>query len=556
MVHLPMKPDESSTCIATNSHALGSKGLPARWIDANPYPSAIAPTNLTAMGRDAQCVTKNETMLSLLSVDSETNFDGSRRADQHEIMETELYKKFEEAFNITLRNNPGILPGVPTLIKTIQIACFEVQKKKAEREYIMRRNLEKAKIEKDQLEAQLRKEMGEIARRRNDLALELEMTTGGTDIERDALRKQIDALEAEKREVTCKTIYAAEQAEEFTKQLGYLSKSREELERALELELELVEKDRDALQKVLAEREKLQKQKMENKDLENKIEHVAQVASKEKKALQAEVGELKKFEDHIKQLRTENEEAQEDLELERKHIRESTESLRTKKILLMESWKDMEKQFQEEIDELQGKIQHAKVVHEEEMENIIKSRVMTYLKGVNDRGDETKSVLVGGDETVKNMGLMGSGSAVESPLDIDSIVREHVQAELKKKMSTERTELVEEIRRLRKEMKMSQHMNGMTKRYVNLGRAAPFSYEPRDIDIRSSPPWQPHPSHGSFITPRDGRRFSSQRAEDRDGKISRSSPYRAEDREGKIRRSSPYYSCGDVARRISGNYYS
>jgi DNA repair exonuclease SbcCD ATPase subunit len=410
-------------------------------------------------------------MLSILSIDSEADFSDSGRADQHKIMETELYKKFEEAFNMTLRNNLGILllSGVPTLIKSIQIACFEVQKKKVEREYVMRKKLEKAKIEKDQLEDQLRKEMGGIARRCNDLAMESQTTKGGKDIEKDALSKQINAVEAEKRELTRQTIDAAEATEELTKQLNYLSKSRKELERALGLELELAEKDRDALQKVLAEREKLQKQKMENTELENMIEHVAQVASKEMKALQAEAVELKKFEDHIKQLRNENEEAQKDLELEKKHIKENTEALQTKKILLMESWKEMEKQFQEEIDELQGKVQHAIMVHEEEMENIITSWVMTYLKGVDAHGDRTKSMLVGRDETVKNMGSTGPESNGEFPLDIDSIVRERVEAELKKKMATERTDFVEEIRHLRKEMKTSQDTNGATKRFMNLG---------------------------------------------------------------------------------------
>ena len=64
----------------------------------------------------------------------------------------------------------------------------------------------------------------------------------------------------------------------------------------------------------------MQKQKMENKELESKIEIMSDAAAKEKQALQAEVAELKKFEDHVSQLRKQNEEAQKELELEKKHL--------------------------------------------------------------------------------------------------------------------------------------------------------------------------------------------------------------------------------------------
>jgi hypothetical protein len=351
--------------------------------------------------------------------------------------ETELEKKFEEAFNITLRTNPGILPGAPAVIDSIKESLLKLQKGRAQKETEMRTQLEKVKNEKDQLEAQLRAEMGKVASRRNELTEELAARTGEKDLLQDTLYKQIDAIEAMKRELTSKMTDIAKEKEELAKHLGFLSKSRGELEQALETEMKNVQKDRDALQNVLAERKKLQKQKMENKELENKIEIMSNASSKEKQVLQAEVAELKKFEDHIKQLRNENEEAQKDLELEKKRLRESTETLQAKKWTLTESLKEMEKQFQEEIDELQGKIQHAKMVHEEEMENIIKSRVMTYLKGVDAHGDETKKMLVGRGESTRDMGSMGSGSAVESPLDIDSIVRERVEAELKKKMLAE-----------------------------------------------------------------------------------------------------------------------
>ena len=116
----------------------------------------------------------------------------------------------------------------------------------------MRRKLDEAKNEKEQLEAHLRKEMGAIAWRRNDLTKDLETAKAGRGIHLDALYKQIDAIEAIKRELSSKTTDAAKEKDELTKYLRYLSKSRKELESALETETELAEKDRDALQKVLA----------------------------------------------------------------------------------------------------------------------------------------------------------------------------------------------------------------------------------------------------------------------------------------------------------------
>jgi myosin heavy subunit len=353
----------------------------------------------TSKSRNAQRIIKNVTMSvapsipSLLSIDSEADFGGNRRADHHEIEETEMYRKFEEAFNMTLHNNPGILPGAPAVIDSVKSALFQVQKVKAQRENEMRRKLDEVKNEKDQLEAQLRKEMGAYALRRNGLVKELETEKIDNDIQQDALNKQIIANQAIKRELTSKMTDITEEKEELTKHLSYLSKSRVELEDALETEMKNVQKDRDALQKVLAERKQLQKQKMENKELESRIESMSNDASKEKQALQAEVAELKKFEEHVSQLRKQNEEAREGLELEKKNLMEVTETMQTKKLTLMESLKDMEKQFQAEIDELHGKIDGAKRMHEEDVTN----RVMGYLR----RGarDET-----GRDEAVKDMG--------------------------------------------------------------------------------------------------------------------------------------------------------
>ncbi|KAL3794460.1 hypothetical protein ACHAW5_010791 [Stephanodiscus triporus] len=395
----------------------------------------------TSKSRNVQCTTKNVTISvaptipSLLSIDSENDFGGNRTADHHETDESEMYRKFEEAFNMTLHNNPGILPGAPAVINSVKSALFQVQKVKAQRENEMRRKLDEVKNGKDQLEAQIRKEMGAYALRRNDLVKELETEKLDNDIQQDALNKQIIANQAIKRKLASKMTDVAKEKEELTKHLSYLSKSRVELEEALENEMKNVQKDRDALQKVLAERKQLQKQKMENKELESRIESMSNDAAKEKQALQAEVAELKQFEEHVSQLRKQNEEARQGLELEKKNLMEMTETMQTKKFTLMESLKDMEKQFQAEIDELNGKIHGAKRLHEEDVTN----RVMSYLR----RGvpDETANVLAGRDEAVKDMAspmMAGSSSARLSSLDIESVVRERVEAELKNRVEAER----------------------------------------------------------------------------------------------------------------------
>jgi hypothetical protein len=410
---------------AAQNHVAQATNIPSNEIKPDRTATEITAVNNSA---DSRNDSYHIGLHSLLSADDS-------------VEETELEKKFAEAFNITLRTNPGILPGAPAVIASIKESLLKLQKGRAQKETEMRMQLEKVKNEKDQLEAQLRTEMGKDALRRSELTHELAARTEEKNLLEDALNKQIDAIEAIKRELSSKMTDVAKEKDELTTHLGFLSKSRAELEHALETEMNNVQKDRDALQKVLAERKKLQKQKMENKELESKIEIMSDAAAKERKTLQAEAAELKKFEDHVSQLRKQNEEAQKELELEKKHLKESADTMQTKKMILMESLRDLEAQFKEEIDELQGKIERSKMMHEEEMENVVKNRVMTYLRGGT--RDETENMLVGRGEAAKGMGSHDPSNFRESHLDIESIVRERVEAELKKKVEAEHAEIAE-----------------------------------------------------------------------------------------------------------------
>ena len=370
---------------------------------------------------------------SLLTNNSDEGTIDSNFAHR-EIMDTELFLKFEEAFNLTLRNHPGILPGAPTVIDSIKQSLYKVQQTKVKKEKEMRIQLSKVKAEKDQMEQQLRKEMGTTALRRNELTKELEASTAEKDVLQESLTKQTAAIAAVKQELKAKMSDVTKEKEELTKHLGFLSKSRAELEKALETEMKAVEKDRDALKNIVTERKKLAKQKNDNKELEVKIERMTQAASKEKKALQSEVADLKKFEQHIANLRKANEKSRHELEEEKLKLKEVAGTMQTKTSTLAESLKELQGQYQEEIDELKEKIKRTKMMHEQDMEMVVKSKVMNYLGG---RAIDSSS------DTHQQNGDVGPQPTSASPaittptpsndIDIESIIKERVQTELKKR---------------------------------------------------------------------------------------------------------------------------
>ncbi|KAL7551218.1 hypothetical protein ACHAWF_015616 [Thalassiosira exigua] len=346
-----------------------------------------------------------------------------------QMMETHLYKKFEEAFTMTLNNNPGILPGAPTVVDSIKSTLLKVQKSKAQKEKEMRQQLEKAKKEKDQLEAQLRKEMGAAALHKNELTKELEVAKKGKFALQESLSKQMEAIIAVKKEMQLRMDNVTREKEGLTEHLGHLSKSRAELEKALQTEMEMVEKARDALQTVVAERKKLQKQKAENTQMEAKIEGMTQAANKEKRALQAEVEDLKKFEEHIAEMRQQNDTHREELEQTKSELKQMANDMQTKKCALMESKTEMEAQYQKEIDELECKIQETKLMNEQELEKVVKNRVMSYLRG----GGGGLSDVSGPNDTHKEVAPKDD----EHPLDIEALVQSRVEAELQARMEAD-----------------------------------------------------------------------------------------------------------------------
>eukprot|EP00986_Skeletonema_menzelii_P003050 scaffold894_cov118-Skeletonema_menzelii.AAC.3 len=330
---------------------------------------------------------------SLLSNASNLSNDTYDTMDQN-TMETALFKKFEEAFNITLRNNPGILPGAPTVIESIKTAMFKVQKSKAIREVEMKNQLDRLKGELSSLEQQLSQQMGSMAMRKGNLTKQLE------EAERNELRTKMDGVANEKMDLV--------------KNLELLSKSRIELEKSLDKEMKIVESQKDALQKIINEKKRLQKRREENKELEDKVEKMTEAASKEKKALQDEMEEHKKFMKHIATLREEKEEAMKALEEEKKEILESTQTMQAKKTALIESKAELENQYQLEIDELENDLAGTKMNHDKRKEQVVKKKVMSYLRQSGHDVENRRGKKLG-------------------EKDIEAMVNAKVESELKKK---------------------------------------------------------------------------------------------------------------------------
>ena len=324
----------------------------------------------------------------------------------------QLLLKFEEAFSLTLKNNPGIVPGNIHIVDSIKHALFKLTKEKSTKESEMRKQLERVKAEKERIEGELRQEMGTTAVKRNELTKQLESVRSEKDRVEDSLKKQTDAIMAMKRDINVKMDQATKEKEELTKHLGFLSKSRQELESALETEMKLVEKDRDSLQKVIAERKHIQKCKSENKELERNIEKMTEHAAKEKAALQAEVEDLKAFEEHLKELKRKNEETRKELEKEKGDLMEVSRSMQTKKAALIESKEELESEMKKEIEDLELQIENSKIMHTQDMENMVKNRVMSYLRRGN--GD---------------VGMMSDLTA-GGGMDVESLIKSKVEREL------------------------------------------------------------------------------------------------------------------------------
>lgn len=261
--------------------------------------------------------------------EEESRNTGSFDSLDVETMETDLYKQFEEAFAVTIKNNPGILPGAPNVIESIKTAMFKAQKSKAAKEAELRKQLDQVKSDMINMEHKLNKQISEIAMKKTEFLT------------------QMKGMESVKKDLEQKFNGTAAEKEQLAKNLAFLSKSRKELEKALEAEVKKVEKDRDALKKVVAERKKIEKVNEENKSLEDEVLRMSEEANKQNEALNEKKDELKELEEKNQILRIEYETTQEKLEKEQQQILEMTKAIQAKKSALLESKDDLERQSHE-----------------------------------------------------------------------------------------------------------------------------------------------------------------------------------------------------------------
>ena len=257
------------------------------------------------------------------------NNTGSFDSLDVETMETDLYKQFEEAFTVTIKNNPGILPGAPNVIESIKTTIFKVQTSKAAKEAEMRKQLDQVKSDMINMEQKLNKQIAEIATKKTELLT------------------QMKGMESVKKDLEQKFNGAATEKEQLAKNLAFLSKSRKELEKALEAEVKKVEKDRDALKKVMNERKKIEKINEENKSLEKEVLRMSEEANKQNEALHEKKDELKKLEEKNQNLQKEYKTTQQKFEKEQQQILEMTKEIQAKKSALLESKDDLERQSHE-----------------------------------------------------------------------------------------------------------------------------------------------------------------------------------------------------------------
>ena len=427
-------PSSESTSVARNmqNNGTGNKSV---------QNSACRKTTTSAMASSLPTTARSS------STEGSVTTSNMLTADERNVLETELCRKFEEAFNMTLANNPEILPGAPSVVESIKHVMCKVQQTKVQKEHDMRKQCEKAKTELNHLEAQLRKDMGNTALRRTELIAELETAKSETLRMEESFAKQTQTISATKRKLAAKMQSATAEQTAMEKEFARLQESRAKVEKTLETEIALAEKDRNALEKTVANRVGLQKQHVDNQKLEAEIERMSESAAKENRGLQAEASALRKFQAELGALRQQHQKSRAALEEERRLLMVGVEKMRSEKAALVDSIAEQEKGCQAEIDQLKKQIQERELMHQQETERQANSRV-----------DEGGSMAFGGDLCGGNIEVVDCTNVVDGGVgrtnnaacctdscegfcvDIPSLAHPKIEAELHSPLMKETTQ--------------------------------------------------------------------------------------------------------------------
>ena len=329
---------------------------------------------------------------------------------ERNVRETGLYRRFEEAFEKTLQSNPGLLPGSSPVAKTIKSALYKMQKARADRESELRRQLERerdensesshekmltemrrqldaAKTKNGQREAEMRREMATTAMKHSELNKAIVEAKSDRDRIQAALREELQAIQSMNSDLHAQLKATTSEKEHLSHHLNQLSRTRVELERSVASEVKKVEADKHMLEQltverkavaneIALERQRLRNARAENKKFEAKIENLTVATAREKEALKREIAEIELLEKHTGDLRRQNQASRVELESEQGQLKEVAAAMEAKKTTLRDSRREMEEQYNREIEELEKSLTRTS----KDMENEKASRVMKFVR--------------------------------------------------------------------------------------------------------------------------------------------------------------------------------
>jgi hypothetical protein len=442
------------------------------------YPNAMTESPSMIDSTSYSCVEKtltsfeadgDDTVASLESFESThvcppslKSFEGLIDDADESILDTVLCQRFIQAFETTLASNPGMLPGDLSLIHSLEHTLAKLTRSKDEQEYQMKGRLQKFLNEKFDIESKVNAKKDALGENTDELAEEL----AKAEQEKVLLQRQYDKLhsdlQATKYDIEQKKNEANIKEENLKKHLADLTASHEQIKASLESETRLLEEERQILAKVNDTRKSIAVQKNDNKTLENQIELMTESISRDKTSLKSQAAELKDFEDELVQLRSSNEETQKELEDERKGILDTTLQLQQRRQALIESKAKLEMELKKEKEDIEHKIEESRIMGSRDfhskkiakrkvggmtIESLIEARIAAELKKKaksTSRQELEKRENHENVEPAASNGVIKECNSEERPslltedpltgeVEIESIVRSHVDATLKRK---------------------------------------------------------------------------------------------------------------------------
>ena len=301
-------------------------------------------------------------------------FQGLVDAADESLLDTEFSKRFILAFETTLKNNPGILPGSSSVTTSLDSTLDKITKENNDAVYQMKGKVQTVKNEKFELESRLNKLKDALGENRDELTEKLDKEEKEKVHAEEILHALVEEVKALKCDVEMKSSEAAQETEELNKHLSHLTTVRAEIKSSLEKEREILEQEQKTFAQVNDTRRGVHALKADNKDLERQIEAMTDAIAEEKKSLQGQANDIQSFESELQQLRQSNEETLKELEDEKKELLEMTLALQKKKEILLVSKLETEAALKREKEDLENQIENSRVLTSRDMKKMVKAR--------------------------------------------------------------------------------------------------------------------------------------------------------------------------------------